>query len=92
MSVLGNKPFSRLWQGRSRSATQSHTAGFVGDAAPPFTDLASTLEPVPTSEEMEKIRHYHSKMTTRDAEFVVRMHIFRYFRTLRDEIVTDLQV
>ena len=74
MSVFATKPFSRLWHGRSRSESRTDPADFVGDAAPPFAELASGLEPVPTAEEVERIRYYHSKMTVRDAEFVVRAY------------------
>jgi len=74
MSVFRNKSFSRLWHRRSRSDPED----FVGDATPPFTELASVLEPVPTSEELARIRYYHSKITVRDAEFVVRMRIFTF--------------
>ena len=72
MSSLANKSFSRLWRGRPRSQTPPRTVDFVGDAAPPFAELASGSEPIPTPEELERIRYYHSKMTVRDADFVVR--------------------
>ena len=72
MSVFTNKPFSRLWRGRSRSETHPDSVDFVGDAAPPFMELASGTEPVPTAEELTRIRYYHSKIMVKDTEFVVR--------------------
>lgn len=73
MSALVKIPFSRLWRGRSRSGSNQYSADFVGDAAPPFTELASGSDPVPTSEELERIRYYHSKMTAKDSDYVVRV-------------------
>ena len=73
MSVFANTPFSRLWNGRSRSDTQPRSVDFVGDAAPPFTELAeSGLGRVPTPEELGRVRYYYSKIAFKDSEFVVR--------------------
>ena len=73
MSVLANKPFSRLWNGRSKSNTHPLPAGSIGNAAPPFTELAeSGLGRVPTMEELTKVQYYHSKITFKNAQFVVR--------------------
>ena len=73
MSVFANTPLSRLWNGRSRSDTHPRPTDFVGGAAPPFTELAeSGLGRVPTSDELTKVRYYHSKIAFRDTEFVVR--------------------
>lgn len=78
MSVFANLPFSRLWAGRPRSDTHSRWADFVGDPAPPFTELAeSGLGRVPTSEEQAKIRYYDSRIAFRDTEFVVRTDLSR---------------
>jgi len=90
MSALANKSLSLLWRGRSRSETRSQSADFAGDAAPPFAELASGLESVPTPEELERIQYYHSRMTVRDADFVVR----RILWLLRadDEILAHLDV
>ena len=90
MSALASKSFSRLWRGRSRSETRPQPVDFAGDAAPPFAELASGLESVPTSEELERIRYYHSRMTVRDADFVVR-NILRLLRA-HNEILADLDV
>ena len=35
-------------------------------------ELASGTEPVPTAEELTRIRYYHSKIMVKDTEFVVR--------------------
>lgn len=74
MSVFANTPLSRLWNGRSKpDVSHSRSTGFVGDAAPPFTELTEPgLGRVPTSEELTKIRYYHSKIAFKEAEFVVR--------------------
>ncbi|KAF9642692.1 hypothetical protein BDM02DRAFT_3132921, partial [Thelephora ganbajun] len=70
MSAFTNRPFSRLWHGKSRSDTHPHSSDFVGDAAPPFAELASGLDPIPAAEELARIRYYNSKMAIRDTEFV----------------------
>ena len=80
MSVFTNKPFSRLWHGRSRSGTYS--GDFAGDAAPPFAELASGTESIPTAEELARIRYYHSKISIRDADFLVRVHMCIYLALL----------
>ena len=72
MSSLASKSLSRLWRGRSRSETRSQSVDFAGDAAPPFAELASGFESGPTPEELERIQYYHSRMTVKDADFVVR--------------------
>ena len=90
MSALANKTFSRLWRGRSGSETRPQPTDFAGDAAPPFAELASGSESGPTPEELERIQYYHSRMTVRDADFVVRgiLHLLRAY----DEILADLDV
>ena len=90
MSTLASKSFSRLWRGRSRSETRSQSADFAGDAAPPFAELASGLESVPTPEELERIQYYHSRMTVRDADFVVRSIL--QLLPAHDEILADHDV
>ena len=82
MSVFTNKPFSRLWRGRSGSDALPNSVNFAGDAAPPFAELASGSEPIPTAEEVARIRYYHSKMAVRDADFVVRVYMCLVFLTL----------
>ena len=74
MSVFANKPFSRLWNGRSRSDTHPRPVEFVRDATPPFTELAEPgLGRVPASEELARVSYYNSKIMVKDSEFVVRV-------------------
>lgn len=94
MSVFTNKPFSRFWNGRARSDSQPYPGDFVGDAAPPFAELASGSDPIPTAEELERIRYYHSKMAIKDADFVVSVrppYLDVAFGILRDGITIDLR-
>jgi hypothetical protein len=80
MSVFANKPFSRLWNGKSKPDIYPRTADFAGDAAPPFTELAeSGLGWVPASEELARILCYNSKITFKDSEFVVRVYVIAAF-------------
>ena len=81
MSISTNKPFSRLWNRRSRSNTHPPSPDIAADATSPFAELASGSEPIPTTEERARIRYYHSKMTVRDADFVVRRGFFRVLRS-----------
>lgn len=73
MSVFTNRRFSRLWHKRSRTDTDIHSPKLVAEAAPPFDEFASSSEPIPTAQELARIRYYHSKMTVKDADFVVRI-------------------
>ena len=67
-------PFSHLWSGISGLGTPPHSADFIGDASPPFTELTeSGYGLVPTSWELARIRYYHSKIRMKDSNSVVRI-------------------